>query len=89
MYNKWKPLKTGMDELPEIKDDSVLVHFENGCIETVHIVDYFGDIGDGVDADGVQLYTKWYLSQPVTHWMELPKPPQKPINEVSNEIQKR
>jgi len=72
---KWIKLKTGNDVIPELKDDSVLIHFENGSIETVHIEDYFADITSGKNNDGKQLYTKWYLSQPVTHWMELPKRP--------------
>ena len=64
------------DRLPESKDDSVLVFFaDTGCIETVHIQDYFDDITNGFDDNGNQLYTKWYKSQNVTHWMELPAPP--------------
>jgi hypothetical protein len=65
------------DKLPERSDDSVLVCFaETGSIETVHIHDYFDGITAGVDADGNQLYTKWYKSQNVTHWMPLPSPPE-------------
>lgn len=65
------------DRLPELKDDSVLAHFENGSIETVHIEDYFKPITNGFDEDGNQIYTKWYLhSNPlVTHWKPLPEPP--------------
>jgi hypothetical protein len=62
------------DRLPQLKDDSVLVYFDNGGIDMVHIEDYFGDITSGV-IDGKQTYTKWYLSQGVTHWMPLPEPP--------------
>ena len=65
------------DRLPESKDDSVLAYFsENGGIDMVHIQDYFDDITNGVDDDGNQLYTKWYISQGVTHWMPLPQPPE-------------
>jgi len=74
----WIELNTGNDTLPELRDDSVLAHFENGSIETVHIEDMFKDITDGLDEKGQQQYTKWYLnhSPKLTHWMELPKPPQ-------------
>lgn len=65
------------DRLPKKWDGGVLVHFENGSIETVHIEDYFKDITNGFDSSGNQLYTKWYKhSNPkVTHWMPLPDPP--------------
>ena len=74
----WIELNTGNDKLPELIDDSVLAHFENGSIETVHIEDMFKDITDGLDEKGQQQYTKWYLNHApkLTHWMELPKPPQ-------------
>lgn len=67
--------------LPELKDDSVLAHFANGSIETVHIQDYFGDITSGFDENGNQRYTKWYLHSdpPVTHWMPLPQPPKEKL----------
>lgn len=63
------------DRLPEIRDDSVLAYFTNGSIETVHIQDCFSDITDGIDDCGNQLYTKWYISIGITHWMPLPNPP--------------
>ncbi len=64
------------DRLPESRDDTVLVYFsETDGIETVHIQDYFDDITAGLDSDGNQLYSKWYISQNVTHWMPLPEPP--------------
>jgi len=70
---KWISVK---DRLPLSKDDGVLVYFsETEGIETVHIQDYFDDITNGKDDKGKQLYTKWYISQKVTHWMELPPPP--------------
>lgn len=74
----WIELNTGNDTLPELRDDSVLAHFENGSIETVHIEDMFKDITDGLNEKGQQQYTKWYLNHEpkLTHWMELPKPPQ-------------
>lgn len=64
------------DELPELRDYSVLAFFDNGAIDMVHIEDYFADITAGLDENGTQLYTKWYKTAGVTHWMELPEPPQ-------------
>jgi hypothetical protein len=74
----WIELNTGNDTLPKLRDDSVLAHFETGSIETVHIEDMFKDITDGLDEKGQQQYTKLYLNHEpkLTHWMELPKPPQ-------------
>jgi hypothetical protein len=64
-------------ELPELKDGSVLAYWAgHGGIDMVHIQDYFGDITDGLDAEGNQLWTKWYKSSGVTHWMPLPEPPE-------------
>ncbi len=61
---------------PYLSDRLVLVHFENGNIDTVHVEDFFREIPNGVE-NGVQKYTKWFLhSNPkCTHWMELPAPP--------------
>lgn len=71
---KWVSVEDG---LPELRDDSVLAYFsDNGGIDMVHIEDYFGDITNGLDEGGKQLYTKWYKSQGVTHWMPLPTPPE-------------
>jgi len=65
------------ERLPEYKDGSVLVHFENGSIETVHL-EYFADITCGLDKDGNQLYCKMFDNHDpaFTHWMPLPEPPQ-------------
>ncbi|MFX5719668.1 DUF551 domain-containing protein [Acinetobacter baumannii] len=65
------------DKLPEIADASVLAHFQNGSIETVHIEDWFKDITSGFDEAGIQTFTKWYLkaSNTITHWMSLPEAP--------------
>ena len=73
------------DELPESRDDSVLVcsitgsedgkGFPKGGFDMVHIQDYFDDITDGIDEDGNQKYTKWYLTQGITHWMPYPELP--------------
>ena len=72
-FGTWTCVK---DELPDISDNGVLVFFSyTGSIETVHIEDYFSDITAGVDDEGNQLYTKWYIPQGVTHWMPLPNPP--------------
>lgn len=64
-------------KLPEIADASVLAHFQNGSIETVHIEDWFKDITSGLDEAENQMYTKWYLkaSNTITHWMPLPEAP--------------
>lgn len=63
------------DQLPELRDGSVLAFFAaNGGINMVHIEDYFGDIKVGVDDNGTQLYTKWYLNAGITHWMPLSPP---------------
>ena len=62
------------DGLPVTSDRSVLAYFENGSIETVHVEDHFREIANGV-IDGIQQYTYWYLSAGITHWMELPEPP--------------
>ena len=72
--SKWISVK---ERLPELKDDSVLVFFaDNKSIDMVHIQDYFQDQMAGKDDDGNQLYSKWYKSQNVTHWMPLPPDPQ-------------
>ncbi|WP_072205616.1 DUF551 domain-containing protein [Klebsiella aerogenes] len=74
------------DRLPESKDDLVLVYsatggkikpygFPVGGYDAVHTQDYFDDITSGLDKDGNQQYTKWYLSQGITHWMPFPTPP--------------
>ena len=64
-------------EEPELKDESVLMHFENGSIETVYIKDFFSPITNGFDDDGNQKYTKWWIDHnpSCTHWMALPEPP--------------
>ena len=56
------------ERTPELGDYSVLVWFEHGAWDMVHVEDWFGDITNGLDENGVQQYTKWYLKQPVTHW---------------------
>jgi hypothetical protein len=64
------------ERLPESEDNSVLAYWPaNGGMDMVHIQDYFDDITDGLDDEGNQLYTKWYLSSGVTHWMPLPPAP--------------
>ena len=61
---------------PELKDGGVLVHFDNGSIETVHIEYFFKPITAGI-VDGGQTWTKRYLRHEpkVTHWQPLPAPP--------------
>lgn len=63
------------DRLPEVRDDSVLVLFDHGGIDMVHIQEYFGDITNGYSDDGEQLYTKYYKTAGITHWMSLPAAP--------------
>tara|TARA_R100000541_G_scaffold12840_1_gene21382 strand:+ start:17585 stop:17812 length:228 start_codon:yes stop_codon:yes gene_type:complete len=72
--SKWISVE---DELPEVKDDSVLVHFENGSIETVHL-EWFDDITCGLGEDDEQLYCKRFTNHnpKFTHWMSLPEPPE-------------
>ncbi len=66
------------DELPEITDNNVLVHFSNGSIETVHL-EFFDDITCGLDSEGKQLYCKRFKNHDpaFTHWIPLPEPPTK------------
>ena len=70
---KWIKIE---DELPEVKDDCVLVHFDNGGIETVHL-EWFDDITSGLDDNGRQLYCKRFKNNnpAFTHWMRLPEAP--------------
>lgn len=79
LNSKWISVE---DRLPEIEDNSVLAGcvestrkngWPTGGIDMVHIEDYFKDITDGIDSNGNQKYTKWYITQGVTHWMPLPK----------------
>lgn len=78
--SEWISVK---NRLPELKDDSVLAYFgapdySGYCsygIDMVHIEEYFKDIQDGLDQDGNQLYSKWYVSAGLTHWQPLPEPP--------------
>lgn len=71
------------ERLPEPGDYSVLAYSQAGApdgwpeggMDMVHAEFYFNDITCGLDDDGNQLYTKWHISQGVTHWMPLPDPP--------------
>lgn len=64
------------EKLPELGDYSVLAYFKKSDgIDMIHVEDYFKDITAGVQ-DGKQLYTRWYISQGVTHWMPLPDSPE-------------
>ena len=56
------------EKLPQLGDYSVLIWFENGAWGMAHVEDWFGDITNGLDENGVQKYTKWYLEQGITHW---------------------
>jgi len=65
------------ERLPETGDYSVLAYWSgNGGFDMIHVERYFENITDGLDADGAQKYTKWYLNAGVTHWMPLPSPPE-------------
>ena len=70
--SEWISVK---DRLPELGDYSVLAYWGHGGIDMVHVADYFKDITAGVDHQGNQRFTKWYLTSGVTHWMPLPEPP--------------
>ena len=64
------------DRLPILGDYSVLAYFsDNNAIDMVHVEDYFKNITAGLDDNNEQLYTKWYKTQGVTHWMSLPEYP--------------
>lgn len=64
------------DDLPAPFDGGILVYFsESDAIETVNCEDYFAPITAGLDENGGQKWTKWYLSQKVTHWALLIAPP--------------
>ena len=56
------------ERTPELGDYSILIWFEHGTWDMCHVEDWFGDITNGLDDNGVLQYTKWYLKQPVTHW---------------------
>jgi hypothetical protein len=70
MYKEWVKCT---DREPYLSDRSVLMHFANGSIETVHVEDFFKPITNGIK-DGAQQYTKWFINHDpaCTHWMELP-----------------
>lgn len=72
---KWKKCTEG---IPPLSDRGVLVYFsETKSVESVHVEDFFKPITAGKDPDtGNQLFTRWYESQGVTDWMELPDQPQ-------------
>lgn len=70
--SEWISVKT---RLPELGDYSVLAHFDHGGMAMVHVMDYFAPMTAGLDEVGEQKYTKWYISQGVTHWMDMPEPP--------------
>ncbi|MER1814591.1 DUF551 domain-containing protein [Proteus mirabilis] len=63
------------ERLPELGDYSVLAYWSHGGMDMVHVEDYFSDITNGLDENGNQMYTKWYLSQKVTHWQPMPEEP--------------
>lgn len=75
IFPTWYVLNhTTSDVLPKSKDEGVLVEFDNGSIETVHIQDFFDDVTSGF-INPVQTYTKMYLQwdpKPIA-WMPLPK----------------
>lgn len=61
------------ERLPEIKDDSVIVEFENGELSSVHRQDWFKDITAGLDENGAQLYSQHYTiykNPKVLFWLE-------------------
>jgi len=70
--SEWISVK---DRLPEAGDYSVMALWSDGGVDMVHVDQYFADITNGVDDDGKQLYTKWYLTVGITHWMRFPPAP--------------
>ena len=64
------------DELPALHDGGILVYFAaNDAVDLVNCEDYFREITAGLDENGNQKWTRWYLSQGVTHWALVPAPP--------------
>lgn len=66
------------DELPAVFDGPILVYFpETEAIETVNCEHFFALITAGVDEQGNQKWTRWYLSHTprITHWAHVPEPP--------------
>lgn len=64
------------DALPTPFDGGILVYFEaNDAIDLVNCEDYFKEITAGLDENGDQKWTRWYLSQGVTHWALCIAPP--------------
>lgn len=64
------------DGLPPIVDGGILAYFAGSdSIDLVNCEDYFKPITAGLDEDGRQKWTYWYLSQNVTHWALCIAPP--------------
>ena len=63
------------DDLPAVFDGPILVLFSTGSTETVHCEDYFAPITNGLDEQGNQKWTRFYIQQEVTHWALVPAPP--------------
>lgn len=89
---KTKFVKVSVEEiLPELKDDSVVIEFENGELAAVHREDWFADVTNGKDEKGNQLYTKWYLYGPhpqgkVLNWLEEVPDREAEMLEMLNEV---
>tara|TARA_R110002153_G_scaffold264338_1_gene426166 strand:- start:1196 stop:1513 length:318 start_codon:yes stop_codon:yes gene_type:complete len=73
LENQWISVE---DKLPELDDASVIVNFDNGSIECVH-VGFFDQVSCGFDHRGSQMYRPYYVGHDpkATHWMPLPEPP--------------
>lgn len=66
------------DELPAWFDGPILAYFqETDSIETVNCEDFFKPITAGLDEQGNQKWTYWYLSHQIriTHWALCPERP--------------
>ena len=58
---EWIKLNGNSDDILPSGQGRVLAAFDNGSIEDTDIKNMFANIPCGLDENGTQLYTKWYL----------------------------